>query len=350
MSPNFDKHLWDSCRKYICTGKEKSKSSDTHFLGFSGNCADLSSISNTCAGAAPKPDGSAYNRRKLHGNTVALLSEENKNSTKLSPHKYTFSTVDNHFTENKDDGNLLISRQHCLSSPVELVPNCILNDTCVIGEDTVSVKASNNDLEKCAKKHAASLNDSCSSTKDTAECSSASLNMKRDSSGVIKEPFGGLTSAKELCIYVLKSHGLLGGERNPRAYPSELPCSNVSTPLEPCKVCGCFEDPSQILICDLCDQAFHPSCCNPKVKVKELLDDDWYCQSCVRKKPKPLLQTSTGRSVSTKKGKYGSREPYGVLISSMLKDTEPYCSDVRIGGNFQAEVPDWSASSSMYVL
>ena len=210
----------------------------------------------------------------------------------------------------------------------------------------MSVKASNSDLENSAKKHAASLNVSCSSTKDTVKCSSASLNMKRDSSRAVKEQFWESTSAKKLCISVLKSHGLLGGERNPRACLSELPCPNVSNPLEPCKICGRSEDPLKMLICDHCEEAFHPSCCN--AKVKELPDDDWYCKSCFRKKPK-LLQTSTGRSVNTKKGKYGSKEPYGVLISSMLKDTEPYNTNVRIG-EFQTEVPDWSASSSMYVL
>ncbi|CAA6671144.1 unnamed protein product [Spirodela intermedia] len=111
----------------------------------------------------------------------------------------------------------------------------------------------------------------------------------------------------------------------------------------PCKVCGVKGSPLRMLICDLCDEAFHFACC----KARRLPEDEWYCRPCLRKKPKVLPETLSGQLfyiMSQKRKRRILREKLGPILS-MLVDGDPYASGVRIGKKFQAEVPNGPARS-----
>ncbi|KAK1289341.1 hypothetical protein QJS10_CPB18g00094 [Acorus calamus] len=100
-----------------------------------------------------------------------------------------------------------------------------------------------------------------------------------------------------------------------------------------------------MLICDLCDEAVHMACCNPKVK--SVLVNEWYCRPCFWKRPKTLYEnTATKRSNTSEGVSEHIKKPRQSRIKSMLKDTDPYISGVRIGRDFQAEVPEWTGPVS----
>ncbi|CAN6350049.1 unnamed protein product [Urochloa humidicola] len=91
------------------------------------------------------------------------------------------------------------------------------------------------------------------------------------------------------------------------------------------------------------NSAFHLSCCIPRIK--EPPTDEWYCAPCLCKKPKsPYGKLSEGK---VKPSRNTNQRPHGMShIEYMLKDAEPYVTGVRIGRDFQAEVPEWSGPTS----
>lgn len=200
-------------------------------------------------------------------------------------------------------------------------------------------------VRKSALEYYTSANDSCSSSKsnvehglsfaktegdDTAECSSSDI----VSSELLQ--VGPLKREPSVLTRSCSSVDIVGVD-------GEISCSIC------CKICGLLDSSLKMLICDLCEEAFHLACCNPQVK--EIPLDEWYCRFCMKKKPKPLLQTITpGKSLNIMSGTTESRKralqnEFGPIMF-MLKDTEPYTTGVRIGKAFQADVPDWSAPIS----
>ncbi|XP_038985754.1 uncharacterized protein LOC103713145 isoform X3 [Phoenix dactylifera] len=321
-----------------------------------------------CASSVPKRDSLVYKRRKLQRNTVALLSEENATeSTKESASYHSSITSEDHplrvqkdgldrnttilvsSGDTHDDGNLSICEQSNLQDPS---PNTVPGKRSSIQDDKVPVESSISCLQKSSPEHNAGTIDRYSSSKsiighgsdliktemeDPSECSS--------SDNVGAELFWEFTSAKELCISVLKHHGLLGGVRDTSACASlEVLGNDDAMPSQPCKICGHLENPLKMLICDNCEEAFHVSCCNPRVR--KLPVDEWYCQPCFKKRPKSVLDHKSGKTIKIMGEMSGHRKTmsHGDLnpISFMLSDSEPYTSGVRIGKDFQAEVPEWS--------
>lgn len=115
-----------------------------------------------------------------------------------------------------------------------------------------------------------------------------------------------------------------------------------------CKLCGLKDSPQKMLICDLCEESWHLSCC----KVKKLPVDEWYCHPCLSKKPKVPPETLSEKLfyvMSEKKRKEMLQEKLGPILY-MLEDTEPYTSGVKIGEDFQAKVPEWAGPTSEYVF
>ncbi|XP_026660441.2 uncharacterized protein LOC103707060 isoform X2 [Phoenix dactylifera] len=377
MSPNYDEFPWDSCRKSISSEEEECKSSNTDVVDLSRSCSDLSTVHNMCLSSTSKRDGYVYKRRKLHRNSIAILTEENrttKTKENVSNHS-CMSSEDFQLTLHKDDlgctpiisfcgcsrdvslnGDLLICEQHhvqksinVLSSQIESVPNSGTHDICSIRESEMPAKASIGNLCKPVLGHYYSINDRSSSSKSNTELCSAFMKTEVEdpdagecssSDIALVEPWGEFTSARDLCISLLKSHGLLGSAWAASGSASlEVPYDNDDKFSQTCKICGLLENPKKMLICDLCEQAYHLSCCN--TRVKKLPVDEWYCQPCFRKKPKPL--TGKPFNAEGKISGYRKRMSYGDLgsISFMLTDTKPYTSGVRIGKDFQAEVPDW---------
>ncbi|KAJ0254227.1 RING/FYVE/PHD zinc finger superfamily protein [Hirschfeldia incana] len=97
------------------------------------------------------------------------------------------------------------------------------------------------------------------------------------------------------------------------------------SPFRQCKRCDKAGTAEKMLICDECKEAYHPRCC--RVRVKEAAEmDDWVCRSCLKKKS------------SKAKIKGRSRE-------RKWRVTGPFVIGIRVGKEFQAEVPDWSGPS-----
>ncbi|KAL0308284.1 UNVERIFIED_CONTAM: hypothetical protein Sradi_5770700 [Sesamum radiatum] len=109
---------------------------------------------------------------------------------------------------------------------------------------------------------------------------------------------------------------------------------------QPCKICEHLDSTSNMLICDNCLDAFHMSCCNPCIK--RIPVGEWLCTSCSKKRHKILKEKSISITSEIGNGNSASEGELG-SIEFMFTDTEPYMSNVRIGDEFQADVPDWSS-------
>ena len=67
-----------------------------------------------------------------------------------------------------------------------------------------------------------------------------------------------------------------------------------------CKACGFLEDSTRTLICDMCEEAFHMSCCSPKIKSIPV-QDEWHFQYCKKKRKrrekKCLIVSKSSQSI-----------------------------------------------------
>lgn len=338
------------------------------------SCCKISSASNMCASYSPNL---VYKRRKMVDTSTSIFSA---NITKENAGCLcTMSLKDDGFDQGKNktssagtsavstgfcngdhicNGSGSTSGQiHCPyldSSPCTNVEktNCMLatsksesTDKCSGGEEQHSNEAHDSkSVSECYKE-----NDSFSSSKSIEELYSASLkididdNVECSSSEFFLEK---KTSAKELCISILENHGLLKRSVTVGSSASEI-CMGINdakTCSQKCKACGQKETSLNMLICDNCEDAYHVSCCTPKVRRVPLYE--WYCQSCSRKKDKFRVEAATKKSSKIKNDsvefKVRASKSGASLIELMLEDTEPYTTNVRIGNAFQADVPEWS--------
>ncbi|KAM7272429.1 hypothetical protein ACFE04_027092 [Oxalis oulophora] len=157
------------------------------------------------------------------------------------------------------------------------------------------------------------INDCCSSSKSNLELALASKQTNlaecSSSSATAFETVGEYQSEKDFCISILRSQGQLGD-----AFPVKISEGNGNDTGESCslscKICGHSETTTNMLICDCCEDAFHISCCNYRKKTVTV--DEWLCLSCLKKK------------------------------HLKLRGAERYTTGVRVGKDFQADVPKWS--------
>ncbi|KAJ0985156.1 hypothetical protein J5N97_003512 [Dioscorea zingiberensis] len=318
-----------------------------------------------CASSSPEREGFVYKRRKLQQITVALLSEENARESSYYPLSISFE--EDHLMLKKDDvrkttmtsaegsaidtldlNGILISEDHpqeptCAASIVidDSIPKTTPIDTRSHREDDQPPKTTVGDFCRSMFEHDSAIQDTCSSSKPITRHCSTSKRTEADDVGecsstenMFVKPSAEYTSSRGFCIYVLKSLGLLNFSRTDHASASPENLDVIDKPTQPCKKCGLQENPRKMLICDLCDDAFHVSCSISKVKKPPV--DEWYCRSCASKRPKPFLANSSGK-------KSQQLNP----ISSMFDDNQPYVSRVRIGEDFQVEVPEWCGLSSI---
>jgi hypothetical protein len=107
-----------------------------------------------------------------------------------------------------------------------------------------------------------------------------------------------------------------------------------------------------MLICDNCEDSFHVSCCNPRVK--RIPVDEWLCRSCWKKKRIIPKETISRKSLNIigDMGRCRDASSTGESnpIALMLRDTEPYTGGVRVGKGFQVDIPDWSGPIIKYVV
>ncbi|XP_068637855.1 uncharacterized protein [Aristolochia californica] len=215
-----------------------------------------------------------------------------------------------------------------------------------INQGSIGVEATSN-VKKTAVEYCSSANDSCCSTKS---------NMEEHVSALVKNGVddAGECSSSDFVAAELFLKDL--SERETRI--STQPCASADDILcvdgeeasrfKSCKVCASEDSRLNMLICDLCEGAFHLPCCSPQVR--KITFDEWYCQPCSKKKPKPLLEvTKKGKVTKIVKemSEYRKKLRSGSgLISFMLRDTKSYDSGARIGAKYQAEVPEWSGPIS----
>ncbi|EOA30127.1 hypothetical protein CARUB_v10013235mg [Capsella rubella] len=104
---------------------------------------------------------------------------------------------------------------------------------------------------------------------------------------------------------------------------SETDTDSSSSPFRQCKHCDKQGTVEKMLICDDCEEAYHTRCCG--VRMKEVAEiDDWLCPSCLKNKS----------SKTKTKGRISRERKWRVTV--------PFVIGVRIGKEFQADVPDWS--------
>ncbi|KAJ0752220.1 putative chromatin regulator PHD family [Helianthus annuus] len=156
---------------------------------------------------------------------------------------------------------------------------------------------------------------------------SASLKQQMDDVGECSSSSVAIVDGTSSCFSFLKQYGVL--ERRVSTKKPTSSDNNVWC-LKACKVCDRVTKTLKMLICDLCEEPVHMSCCNPVIKKVPV--GDWFCNSCSRTKLKKM-ESISGRSSENSLGP----------IASMLRDSsDGFRSNVRIGEDFQAEVPDWS--------
>ncbi|KAL6603111.1 hypothetical protein ACP70R_043472 [Stipagrostis hirtigluma subsp. patula] len=173
------------------------------------------------------------------------------------------------------------------------------------------------------------------SIEDTLKCSSPDVNAAKPVTEL---------SARDLCISILKRDIFPTKEAELRRTSTTIASDdNESSPLFECAKCGSMEDPSNMLICDRCEGAFHLSCCHPRIK--KIPEEEWYCQVCARKKPRRQHEKLKSPNDGLPKGIQRPRRGLGA-IRDMFVDSEPYETEVRIGRDFQADVPEWSGPVS----
>ncbi|KAH9330877.1 hypothetical protein KI387_002985, partial [Taxus chinensis] len=158
---------------------------------------------------------------------------------------------------------------------------------------------------------------------------------------------------REWCISILKESKLLTflpGKSAVTEHPGVVGDGRWD---KRCKVCDTFENSTSTLICDMCEESFHMACCNPKV-VSIPVKDNWYCTTCRRKRKRSVIRSCIENRKRNRHGlKFQSRVPdkngnenfikeKAGLFLRMLQDTEAYTTQVRIGKDYQADVPSWT--------
>ncbi|XP_004300023.1 PREDICTED: uncharacterized protein LOC101314280 isoform X1 [Fragaria vesca subsp. vesca] len=305
---------------------------------------ELSAVSIMSESTAPN---FVYKRRKVPENSVTILSACDVKYPRtgdclsfIHSDAPSLAGKDQHVHSQKGDPN-----GPCLCNRESTVLKSQSFHGFSVNEELVSDKTPKASVPKGLEVD--SVNDSCSSSKsnmenvstsnktevdETAECSS--------SSAIVMEAVGDL-SEKDFCISILRTHGLLGEVQTTRSCESAEDISTSKSCQRSCKICNRSETAQKLLICDNCEEAFHMSCCQPRIKKVPI--DEWFCHSCLKEKHTllnervrkfPNITSVMSRNASSKD------EVNPILL--MLRDTEPYRTSVRVGKGFQADVHDWS--------
>uniref|UniRef100_A0A2P2KCW4 Uncharacterized protein LOC105631075 isoform X2 n=2 Tax=Rhizophora mucronata TaxID=61149 RepID=A0A2P2KCW4_RHIMU len=223
----------------------------------------------------------------------------------------------------------------------DLIDGCSFSDGLPPNEASEKCRQSINEVD-CT-------NESCSSSRSDIE--SVTATMKTELlSGECSSSRALIVEANLLgmdhCISKLKGPGVRGLVCPSRSHASAKVFSNnnASSNSQLCKICGHMETTLKMLVCDNCEEAFHVSCCNPRIK--KIPTDDWFCSSCLKHKHTILKETISRKSsnIIDEKGRSGNASAKGQSnpIELMLRDAEPYTTGVQIGKGFQAEVSEWT--------
>ncbi|KAJ6819025.1 uncharacterized protein M6B38_405010 [Iris pallida] len=321
------------------------------------------------ASSAPKLDGYVYKRRKLRRNIVVLSEENAEESNKESTacHFGINSSVHPLIVHKDDDSRdppLTVDSDHSLDSAdpstsgqLDLqkpaVPSTLItysrnriakpfqnqpNKSCYI--IALPAEVSSDNRHKSAMKKYPHISNRCSHSKSYTGSGLAIMKNEMrvgkfsSSDAIGAETLEDCAVTRDLCNSYLKSLELLVELDTTNICSSSEALGAVTNVTHLCKACNHLENTQKLLICDLCEEAFHVSCCNPKVKRLQL--DVWYCQSCSKKRKRTLLE-----NLSSEDRDKRLRDKIGPILF-MLRDNQPYRSGVRVGEDFQAEVLEWA--------
>ncbi|KAK8938806.1 hypothetical protein KSP39_PZI011436 [Platanthera zijinensis] len=368
----FDEYRPNSCTRGSLVEEENYQCTD--IAEISKVCFDSSTTINTHSSSSPVKDGFVYKRRKMQRNTFVLLSGENSAEVtdKNNLFDFNLSFSEYHLLLQEDSSDDVQEAVENLSRDCQINENPSFSGRNLLDVHTTSksqlfdhknldsvptyvkkeqsfVTEVSHSAEGCTNEPCSSSTGNCNVINDTSAMSkkyvpSASiLTVAGEHSGecsnsnaIALKNLEMFESPEELCVYVLKRHGLLGenSRNNDCVAPENM--GSGGPVFSSCKICGIPENVLKMLICDDCEDAFHLSCCRPKIK--KLPRDEWYCQSCFMKKPKPLLRKNTQKSSDISDDTFDTDGP----ISSMLRGNRPHRSRARVGEDFQVEIPDSS--------
>ncbi|KAJ7961738.1 PHD-finger protein [Quillaja saponaria] len=347
MCPKCDKYPHDWCRKAKYIQEDKKHPDDLCCSNCPRSLCQQPMLSTMTESTVPNI---VYKRRKLRENSNAPVAQGPMNMQRTADCLSVISSSVHLSSANDQQVASQLKHEIQIVKDPVMPPLLCKNEPCVSkSEFVVHNGATKNSTQFFCEID--SLNDSCSSSKsklvsdfretemdETGECSSSSIMgmdiMSKDLSG------------KDFCIHILRSEGLLGGAFHAEtgSVGGDTDTNSSSFCFRSCKICGHLDTSLNLLICDNCEKAFHPSCFGPRFK--KLPVDEWFCHSCLKKKRKILKEKIATKPPSIIGEMERCREVLakGELnpIELMLKDTEPYTTSVRVGKGFQADVPDWS--------
>ncbi|KAM1104658.1 hypothetical protein ACFX13_013285 [Malus domestica] len=354
MCTKCDDHC--SCRRAQPISEENKNFDDSRSLIFKSSSSQLSAVTMS-ESSAPNL---VYKRRKLRGNPVTGFPGGRENT--ISGDYFSFLNSEASAVAGKErlasqlEHETEATRAHFVAPRLCKRVSHVLNSEscngCSAGEELVSDEAPKNNVQKLLE--VSSVNDSCSSSKSNMEHASTSMKTLvhetgecSSSSAVVMEVVGDL-SEKDLCISILRSHGLLGDSQATMNSGSAEDTGTIGSDIHrrSCTICSRSGTTLKMLICDHCEEAFHMSCCHPRMKKPPI--DEWFCHSCLKKKHKILQEQVTQKSPNITSVMSREASPKGQMnpIMLMLRDIELYRTSVRVGKGFQAEVPNWSGPTN----
>lgn len=140
------------------------------------------------------------------------------------------------------------------------------------------------------------------------------------------------------CVSLLQKYGVLNSrefylsQNLPRCALHPGSVGDMFQPKQ-CKICRAPEDVNSTIICDGCQEAFHFSCCIPRLNLKHFdKEDNWYCGFCKKQKRR------AGGFNSCRFFESVRLDNSGKVRSAELG----YTSKVRLGLAHQAQVPVWT--------
>ncbi|XP_017215107.1 uncharacterized protein LOC108193052 isoform X2 [Daucus carota subsp. sativus] len=299
-----------------------------------------------------------YKRRKLRDGSSYYFPDQS--SEKEKPGRSFFAEIScevpsvsgiEHKTsmleeETEADRAPVVLSMECSREP--LLSKSTAEGQCSQAEELGSIE--NPKSDKLKNVEACHVNDRCSSSQlktdlcatmsepkvaDTGECSS--------SDALVMDGLQDTISEKDVIASMCKVLGIDKAvwPNKSRASSKGLDINSTCICSLSCKVCDQSEMTLKMVICDQCEEASHLSCCNPPIK--KIPRNQWFCHSCLKKRYKALKEISReSHKRKTDMSRYRNGTSRSALgpIARMLKDNEPYTTSVRVGPEFQAEVPD----------
>ncbi|GAU23677.1 hypothetical protein TSUD_304520 [Trifolium subterraneum] len=245
-----------------------------------------------------------YKRKKLHKGSIAPHFKPGPTDMQTSANFPSVISSSLHLSSAEDQTAAFPVKHQIEMVKDHILPSVFLDG---VAKDTTQKKLgidSVNDSCSSSKSNMVLVSDSIETEMDeTGECSSSSV-IAMD---ITREDL----TEKDFCINILRSHGLLRGDT--------LTDNVVSVTTD-------------------------NNCCSSS-RLKKTRIDEWFCHSCLDERHKILKDTIIKPpSINSEKRECRTTPVKDEMnpIFFMLRDTEPYTTDVRVGKGFQATVLDWS--------